>query len=79
MPLPKSRRIYPDLHAFFRDDLNPTATQIAKEVGCSKPFLSCIKWRTRQPSLPLALRIADRCNVPLESLLWKPNLTKKAS
>lgn len=62
------RRIYPDLHAYFADHPN-TMSAVADEVGCSVAFLSQIKWRTRQPKLSLALVIARRCNVPLESLI----------
>lgn len=63
------RRVYPNLFAFFKDNPDVSATQIANEVGCSYGFISMIKWGTRQPTLPLALRIASRCNVPLESLI----------
>lgn len=63
------RRVYPDLHSYFRDNPEDSAMQVAKDVGCSMPHLSMIKWGTRQPTLALAMRIAHRCNVPLESLL----------
>lgn len=71
------RRIYPDLIAFFADTQQETMSAIAKDVGCSLPFLSEIKWRKKQPQLSLALRIAQRCNVPLESLIRQPR--RKAS
>ena len=63
------RRVYSDLRAFFRENPDESLTQVAKDVECSMPYLSMIKWGTRQPALPLALRIARRCNVPLESLI----------
>lgn len=64
------RRIYPNLLAFFR--ANPeTQAQIADELEISPAFLSMIKWGERQPQLSLALKIADRCHVPLESLIRK--------
>jgi transcriptional regulator with XRE-family HTH domain len=62
-------RVYPHLRAYFKDKLNPTATEIADELGISYAFLSQIKWGERQPQLALALKIADRCHVPLESLV----------
>lgn len=67
------RRVYPDLQSFFRDNRNESLMQVAKDVRCSMPHLSMIKWGTRQPGLELALRIASRCNVPLESLLTIEN------
>lgn len=63
------RRVYANLRAYFADKQNPTATVIADELGISLPFLSQIKWGTREPSLTLALTISARCNVPLESLI----------
>jgi DNA-binding XRE family transcriptional regulator len=63
------RRVYPNLATYFRDNPHDSATDVAKDVDCSMAHLSMIKWGTRQPALPLALRIARRCNVPLESLL----------
>lgn len=63
------RRVYPNLIAYFKDSPDDAAQDVAKDVGCSTSFLSMIKWGQRQPSLPLALKISRRCNVPLESLL----------
>lgn len=45
--------------------------RVAKDVGCSYPYISAIKWGTRQPTLPLALKIARRCHVPLETLVLR--------
>ncbi len=72
------RRVYGSLKAFFADRQNPTGTAIAEELDISLPYLSQIKWGDRQPTLELALRIAARCNVPLESLL-RPRTKEKAS
>lgn len=69
-----AQRVYPNLKAFFKDT-DETLQQVAKDVGCSMPFLSMIKWGTRQPSLPLALRIAHRCHVPLESLVQQQQIS----
>jgi hypothetical protein len=62
-------RIYPDLNAFFKANPDETVNQVAKDVECSAPMLSMVRWGTRQPRLPLALRISARCHVPLESLI----------
>lgn len=63
------RRVYPNLLSYFREHPEESMTQVARELGCSLSYLSMIAWRHRQPALPLALRIASRCNVPLESLI----------
>ena len=70
------RRVYPNLRAYFKDHPEESAYQIAKDVECSPAYLSMIKWGQRQPALDLALRLANRCHVPLESLLRQ---TAKAS
>jgi len=62
------RRVYPNLAAYFREN-DETLTQVANELDISLPYLSMIKWGYRQPTLDLALKIASRCHVPLESLL----------
>lgn len=73
------RRVYADLRAFFKDDTNPNASTIADELDVSYAYLSQIKWGTRQPPLDLALKIADRCHVPLESLIRRHPYMKKVS
>ena len=65
------RRIYPNLHAYFADHPR-TMNDIAHELGISLSFLSMILWGSREPKLRLALALARRCQVPLESLLAKP-------
>ena len=62
------QRIYPNLKAFFRES-GESQTDIANEIGISIASMSMIKWGQRQPALPLALKIAARCHVPLESLI----------
>lgn len=73
------RRVYPNLHAFFKDNPDETAYRVAKDVACSTSYLSMIKWGTRQPGLPLALRLSRRCQVPLESLVQKTGPMAQAS
>lgn len=65
------RRVYPDLATYIRDNDGLTQAELARELGISESFLSMIKSRERQPTLPLALKISARCHVPLESLLQK--------
>jgi hypothetical protein len=67
------QRIYPDLKTFFRDNPDVTVTEVARDCNCSVPMVSMIKWGHRQPTLALALRLASRCSVPLESLLRSAN------
>lgn len=63
------RRVYPNLLAYFKGNPDVTQTQIADELKISTAYVSMLKWGLRQPPLDLALKIADRCSVPLESLL----------
>jgi DNA-binding XRE family transcriptional regulator len=64
------RRVYPNLRAYFADN-EETQAQVADELEISYAYMSMLKWGTRQPDLKLALKLAQRCNVPLESLLRK--------
>jgi Helix-turn-helix. len=64
------QRVYPNLVSYF-DKTDETQQQVASELGISTAYMSMIKWRQRQPDLALALRISERCNVPLESLIRK--------
>jgi DNA-binding XRE family transcriptional regulator len=64
------RRVFPDLVNYF-NKTDETQAQVAKELGISTSYLCMIKWREREPNLDLAIRIAERCNVPLESLIRK--------
>lgn len=65
------RRVYPDLAAFFRANPDVAGYQLAQELGCSPAYVSMIRWKERQPTLGLALKIAERCHIPIESLLRK--------
>ena len=71
------RRVYGDLHAYFRANPDVRMMDIADELGISYSLLSMIKWGQRQPRLELALKLAERCGVPLESLLLPK--TRRAS
>lgn len=48
-----------------------TLAHLSAEVGVSIPYLSDIKRGAKTPSLPVALRIAAHCGIPLESLVGK--------
>jgi transcriptional regulator with XRE-family HTH domain len=61
-------RMYPNLHAFFRAE-GRVQDDVARDLGISPGLLSMFKWGERQPRLELALRISERCRVPLESLV----------
>jgi hypothetical protein len=63
------RRVYPNLHAFFRNNPDVRMMDIADELRISYSLLSMIKWGSRQPRLELAIKLSDRCGVPLESLI----------
>lgn len=65
------RRVYPNLRAFFEANPDVSGESLARELGISFSYMSMIKWGQREPRLPLALKIQDRCNVPLESLIHK--------
>jgi hypothetical protein len=41
-------------------------------MGCSPAFISMIKDGLREPNLDLAIRLADHCHIPLESLVKRP-------
>lgn len=66
----KRRKAYASLNDYF------TATGerqnvFAKKARITQAHLSCILSGLRTPSLPVALRIANLANVPVESLLGK--------
>jgi len=73
-------RTYPDLAAYFRAE-EGTQGDLAHELGISPSLLSMFKWGEREPQLALALRISERCRVPLESLIKvrRPTPAKAAS
>lgn len=71
-----TRRVYPSLIAFFKANPDVAGQDLARELGISFAYMSMIKWGVRQPRLGLALKIAERCNVPLESLIIKHKLSE---
>ena len=67
------RRVYADLDAFFRGNPDLTMQEVSNELGISLSMMSYLRSGLRQPRLTTALRIAERCNIPVESLLTKQN------
>ena len=57
------------LAEFFDRPGAPTQVSLAQELGISEGHMSRIISGQAQPSLPLAVRIADLSGVPVESLL----------
>lgn len=71
------RRVYADLDSFFRGNPDLSMQEIAAELGITLSMVSYMRNGLRQPSLDLALRIAERCKIPIESLVTRQ--FKKAS
>lgn len=67
----KQRRAFPDVAAYLNDlrTQGRTQNEIAAALGISVSYLSDIKKGRYQPSLDLAIRIAELANVPIESLV----------
>lgn len=63
-----TQRAYPNLATFF-DRTNIKQDDFAAELGISASKMSRIKNGLAQPSLDLAIKIADKAHVPLESLI----------
>jgi transcriptional regulator with XRE-family HTH domain len=61
-------RTYPNLAAFLKD-AHLTQEAFADEMGIAPSYVSMLLRGERTPSLPLALRIAERARIPLESLM----------
>ncbi len=67
----KAKRAYPDVRAYLEEIRRQGRTQneIAAALGISVSYLSDIKQGRYQPSLDLAIRIAELANVPIESMV----------
>jgi len=67
----KERRAFPDVAAYLNDlrKQGRTQNEIAAVLGISVSYLSDIKQGRYQPSLDLAIRIAELANVPIESMV----------
>lgn len=66
----RRRRAYPTLQAFF-DETGTPQFVVAKRLKITQGHLSLILSGERTPSLPLALRLAQLANVPVETLVGK--------
>jgi len=64
-------RVLPNFAAWLAANRDVTLTELAREWNVKISMLSMIKYGQRQPKLPLAIKMIDRCNIPLESLIKK--------
>lgn len=62
------RRAYPNLRMYLEKS-GDSQRALAKRVGVGPSHLSHIIAGRRLPSLPLAARLAEAANIPIESLL----------
>lgn len=42
---------------------------LAHEVGVSRPFITRIRAGTRQPSLPVAVKLAEKTKLPISTFI----------
>lgn len=66
------RRAYSNLSQYF-EKTGETQQAFAERVGVAQPHISRIVNGASEPSLELALRIANEANIPVESLLPDAN------
>jgi transcriptional regulator with XRE-family HTH domain len=66
------RRIYPNLAQYFKQS-GDTQQAFADALGVAQPHISRIVNGSATPSLELAVRIAEKANIPVESLLSNDN------
>ncbi len=62
------RRAYPNLKMFLNKS-GTTQRALAQRLGIEASHVSKILSGHRRPSLPLAAKIAQETNIPIESLL----------
>lgn len=65
-----ARRTYPNLRSYLKGT-GQTQADLAARLGKSQPFISKLLNGLIQPSLHEALRISERCGVPVESLVTR--------
>lgn len=58
-----------DLDAFFKSNPERTHEWLAELLGVDRSYVSLLRSRDRQPSLPLALEISRITGVPIEALV----------
>jgi len=68
--------VYADLDGFFRANPDITMQSVADELGISLAMMSYIRSGLRSPRLSIAIQLAERCNIPVESLWAKTTETK---
>lgn len=62
------RKAFPNLQAYFEAPGAPSQGEFAARVKMSESFLSEILSGKSRPGFLLALRIAEKANIPVESL-----------
>lgn len=67
----KRRKAYATLQDFFNGNPDLAQHTFAKRLNITQGHLSLILSGERTPSLPLALKIAAKANIPVESLVGK--------
>jgi transcriptional regulator with XRE-family HTH domain len=72
------RRAYPNLEVFLRKS-GVSQRALAKRVGVDETYISHIRSGRRVPSLGIAAKIAEKANIPIESLLKVPRALDLAS
>jgi transcriptional regulator with XRE-family HTH domain len=67
----RKRTAYPSFGAYVqaRSEAGVTLQELADELDMSVGYLADIKNGKQSPGFRLAKRLADTCNVPLESFL----------
>lgn len=64
-PAPK----YRDLDQFFTANPERTHEWLAEQLDVDRSYISLLRSRQRQPSLPLAVRISEITGVPVKALV----------
>ena len=72
------RRAYSNLSQYF-EKTGDTQQAFAERVGVAQSHISRILNGVAEPSLDLALQIADLANIPVESLLHNANSESRHS
>lgn len=72
------RRAYSNLSQYF-EKTGDTQQSLAERVGVAQSHISRIVNGSAEPSLELALRIAEFANIPVESLLPDTNSASRHS
>lgn len=64
------RRLKNDLRRLRRGKVDLTQTELARRVGCTRQTIAAIEGQHYNPSLTLALEIAEVLEVGIQDLFW---------